>query len=92
MAFRFEQSSAGIVALLKSAGVAAVLHTKAERMASAARAAAPVKTGAYRAGIKVVDEIHRDRAAARVYATDRKSQIIEARLRVLGRAFDAGRG
>ena len=77
--------------VLKTSEMVAACHAVAERMAQAALSSAPVKTGAYKSGIKVVDEIHTDRAAARVYATDRKSQIIEARTRNLGRAFDAGR-
>lgn len=91
MALDRVQLASQLGGVLKSSEVAAALHAIAESMAQAAMAAAPSKSGAYRAGIRVVDEIHKERAACRVYATDAKSQIIESRSRVLGRAFDAGR-
>jgi hypothetical protein len=83
---------AGIKALLKSPEVAAELHRRAERVASAARASAPVATGAYLAGIEVVDEVHKDRAVSRVYANAPDSMFVEANTGNLARSLDAAKG
>lgn len=76
--------------LLKTPAVAAAVRRSAEKMAAAARASAPVETGAYRAGIEVVDEVHGDRAVSRVYANAPHSLVVEAKTGNLSRALDAG--
>ena len=85
-------NSPGMVEMMKSEKVAAELHRIAERAAAAARASAPVKTGAYLAGIEVVDEVHKDRVVSRVYAKDSKSILVEANSGNLARALDAAGG
>lgn len=82
----------GIGQVLKSPEVAAELHRRAERAAAAARASAPVASGAYLAGIEVVDEVHKDRAVARVYARAPYSHLVEANTGTLARALDAAGG
>jgi hypothetical protein len=83
---------AGIASLLKSPEVAAELHRRAERAAAAARASAPVKSGAYLAGIEVVDEVHKDRVVSRVYAKAPDSMFVEANTGNLARSLDAAGG
>jgi len=73
--------------LLKLDGIAAEVHRVAERKASAARSSAPVETGAYKAGIEVVDEIHGDRAVSRVYARAPHSMLVEATTGNLSRSL-----
>ena len=89
---RIELNRAGIRELLKSPEVAAELHRRAERAASAARASAPVDTGTYLAGIEVVDEVHKDRVVSRVYAKAPYSNLVEANTGNLARALDAAGG
>jgi len=83
---------AGIASLLKSPEVAAELHRRAERAANAARASAPVDTGAYLASIEVVDEVHKDRVVSRVYAKAPHSHLVEANTGNLARSLDAAKG
>jgi len=89
---RIVLNHAGIASLLKSPEVAAELHRRAERAANAARASAPVDTGAYLAGIEVVDEVHKDRVVSRVYAKAPDSMFVEANTGNMARALDAARG
>ena len=84
--------SPGMVEMMKSEKVKAELHRIAERAAAAARASAPVKTGAYLAGIEVVDEVHKDRAVSRVYANAPDSHLVEANTGNLARSLDAAKG
>lgn len=77
--------------LLKSAGVKAELRRRADAAADAARAAAPVVSGKYRASIRVVDEVRKDRVVSRVYADSPYAQSVESSQRVLGTAIDAAR-
>ena len=84
--------SPGMAEMMKSEKVAAELHRIAERAAAAARASAPVKTGAYLAGIEVVDEVHKDRVVSRVYAKAPYSMTVEANTGNLARALDAASG
>lgn len=85
-------NNSGIAAVLKSGPVAAELHRRAEAAAAAARASAPVASGTYAASIEVVDEIHKDRAVARVYAKAPYSHLVEANTGNLARALDAAGG
>jgi hypothetical protein len=82
----------GIAEVLKSPEVAAELHRRAERAAAAARASAPVASGAYLAGIEVVDEVHKDRVVSRVYANATHSMFVEANTGNLARALDSAKG
>jgi hypothetical protein len=90
MARRIQLDHSGMAAMLKSGEVRAELTRRAERIADAARQRAPVETGAYRDGIHVEQDTT-DRAKVLVVAEDWKSSILEARLRILGSAIDAGR-
>jgi hypothetical protein len=75
----------------RSAGVTALVVEGAERVAAAARASAPEKTGAYKASIGVKLK-YQDRAVALVVATDPKTMLIEAKTGNLARAVKkAGR-
>ena len=89
---RIELNRAGIREILKSPEVAAELHRRAERVAAAARASAPVATGAYLASIEVVDEVHKDRVVSRVYARAPHSHLVEAQSGNLARSLDAAGG
>jgi len=81
-------NSAGVRALLRSPGVRADLAQRAERVLSAARASAPVKTGAYRDGLTSYPSTT-DRAVHRVGSTARHAPVVEARTGNLARALDA---
>ena len=81
---------AGMAAMLRSRSVQDEMVRRAELVAAAARASAPVRTGAYKASIHV-ERATTDRSVARVVSSDRKAPIIEARLGILARALDAAR-
>jgi len=72
--------------LLKSDQMRPPLTQVAEKMASRARASAPVDSGDYRDGIRV-ESATTDRAVERIVAHDYKSSIIEARTGNLKRAL-----
>lgn len=91
MAGNVRLNHAGMAALLHSPGVRADLSARAERVAEAARSAAPVDTGAYKASIRVLIEDHPTRVAAHVSAGVRYAHLVESRLGVLARALDAAR-
>lgn len=78
--------------LAHSAKVANVCKVEAEKVASAARASAPVDTGAYASSIHVVIEDHPTRVTAQVVASDPKALIIESMTGNLGRALNQGKG
>lgn len=88
MATRVRLYHDGMEELLKSAGVRADLTGRAERVASAARASAPVESGAYRDSIHVEADTT-DRAAARVVAGVSYAMVVEANTGNLARALDA---
>lgn len=88
---RFQRNSRGFDELLKADFIRDDLTRRAEAIAAQARATAPVKTGAYRDSIKVVQDTS-DRAVARVIATDRKAPLVEAKTGNLSRARDAAGG
>ena len=67
-------------------GVEAKLATEAERIAAAARAAAPVDTGAYRASIHVETD-RTDRMRKRVIADVPYALVVEAEHGPLGKAI-----
>lgn len=69
--------------------VAEELQVYGERVLNAARAAAPVKSGAYAASLHGVTERHRDRVAVHVVTDDPGGPTIEARHHVLGTALES---
>ena len=76
----------GVEAMLKSDGVRALLVGPADRVEAAAKASAPVASGAYR------DSIHResattDRAVELVVADAPHARIVESRTGNLARAL-----
>lgn len=87
----FRLRGEGIREMLKSPGIAADMHRRAEQVASAARSAAPVETGAFQASIVVTDEQQPTRAVAHVGATVDYAAIVEANTGVLARSLDAAR-
>lgn len=91
MARKTKLLSPGMAALLRDPGVRADLTRRAERVADAARAAAPVVSGGYRDGIGVVSGTT-DRAVARVVARAPHSHLVEAKTGNLSRALDAAGG
>ena len=92
MAGKVQLNRRGMGELLKSTGVRAELHRRAERAAAAARASAPVATGAYRAGIRVEDRVHPSRVVSRVVADVPYSMVVESKTGNLARALDAAGG
>jgi hypothetical protein len=79
-------------ALSRSAGVVSLVTAAAQKVAATARSTAPVDSGAYRDGIKVVLKYQR-RAVALVVGTDKKTMLVESRTGNLARALKAsGKG
>lgn len=77
----------------RSAAVTGLCVSKAEQVATNARASAPVDTEAYRNSISVSVQPRRRRNAAVVTAADWKSLLIESKTGNLARALKAvGRG
>jgi hypothetical protein len=92
MAVKFRPVSRGIGDLLHSAPVEKHLLDRAERVATRAKSLAPIDTGAYRDSIRASSEDHPERVVAHVSASVPYAFVIEAKLRVLGRAIDAAKG
>jgi len=84
-------SSAGMAALLKSDDVRSFLTERAQRVASAAKAGAPVASGEYQNSIHL-EQATTDRAVVRVVADAEHALIVEARTGNLSRALDAAGG
>ena len=82
---------AGMKALLNDLGVRAELTRRMGPVLAAARASAPVDTGAYKASIELV-QATTDRAVVRVVATDWKAALVESRTGNLARSLDAAGG
>lgn len=89
---RFVPNPAGFRELLHSPELAAYLLARAERVAAAARATAPVESGAYRDSITAETVDHPSRVVAQVHARDWKAHIIEADTGNLARALDSAGG
>lgn len=87
---RVKLNSGGMSDLLKSDEVRDALTARAERVLSAAQASAPVKTGNYRDGLRIIQDTT-DRAVVRVAGTAPHSHLVEAQSGTLARALDAGR-
>lgn len=88
---RVKLIDSGMRALLSDPGVAADLASRAESVAEAARASAPVETGAYRDSIHVEAD-HTDRVVARVVADVPYATRVEAGHGTLTSALDAAAG
>ena len=85
-------SSAGVRALLTSAGVEADLQRRAVPVLAAARATAPVESGAYRESLTSWSETHTGRSsrvAVHVGATVDYGVAVEGAHGTLSRALDA---
>ncbi|WRS30600.1 hypothetical protein U6G28_02620 [Actinomycetaceae bacterium MB13-C1-2] len=79
--------------IMRSAGVQSLERDAAERVLAAAKAAAPVKTGAYKAGLRIEKAEAKYRTVYLVVGTDWKTMLVESRSGVLARALkSAGRG
>lgn len=74
--------------LSRSPAVTGLVVAAAEKVAAAARASAPVESGAYRAGIVVRTKYQR-RTVALVVATDPKSMLLESQTGNLARALNS---
>ena len=81
----------GIAELLKSSEIRNALTERADRILAAAKASAPVDTGAYRDGLHVEVVEHRSRVVARVVGVTDHDMLVEAAAGTLARALDAGR-
>ena len=77
--------------ILNSNEVRDLCTTRAERALSAARSAAPVDSGAYRASLRL-EQATTDRAVTRVVADVDYAMVVEARTGNLARALDAAGG
>lgn len=86
----FKINHRGMGELLRSGGVAAEMHRRAESVASAARSNAPVESGDYQASIHVEDAVT-DRAVSRVVADIEYAAAVEAQHGTLARSLDAAR-
>ena len=89
-AIKVSLNHSGMGALLKSSEVRSELTKRAESVLSAAQSSAPVATGAYRAGLHLIQDTT-DRAVVRVSGGTDHDWIVEANTGCLARALDAGR-
>lgn len=87
---RVKLNSAGVAALLKDEGVRDYLLELAERVADAARATAPVETGAYMNSIHAYTDTT-DRAVGRVGSDVEHALVVQAKTGNLSKALDAAR-
>lgn len=76
---------------LRAPQIVAETEAIAQRAAAAARAAAPVDSGDYRNGIRVVRRESRYRTVFRVLASDRKSKLLESKIGILARVAKRAR-
>lgn len=84
----FKLNYGGVGDVLKSAAVRAYITGHAEAVLAAAQADPHDDTGAYEAGLHIVQDTT-DRVAVRVVAGDWKGFILEAEYGILARALDA---
>lgn len=77
--------------ILRSSGVKSLCSQKAEKVLQAAKASAPVDSGAYRDGLQLrtVSRAHRD--TIMVVGTDAKTMLIESKTGNLARALKAAK-
>ncbi|WP_235738995.1 HK97 gp10 family phage protein [Nocardioides alcanivorans] len=79
-------NSGGIAELLKSDKVRAFTTARAERVLAAAKASAPVDTGAYRDGLHI-EQVTTDRAVTRVQGGTDHDWVVEANTGNLAKAL-----
>lgn len=89
MAVRVQLNHRGMAEVLRSTGVRAELHARAERVAAAARVSAPVGSGVYRGSIRVEVLEHPSRVVSRVVADVPHAMVVESRTGNLARSLDA---
>ena len=89
---KIELNHASMEELLKSDEVRSALEDRARRVLAAAKANAPVRTGAYRDGLHVEIREHASRVVARVVGGSDHDMIVEAKHGTLARALDAAGG
>lgn len=77
--------------ILRSSKVTEMTDAAAERALAAARANAPVDTGAYRAGLHVEHHEAKYRTTSRVVGGDEKTLLVESRTGNLARALKAAK-
>lgn len=87
---RVKLNHGGMGELLRSAGVRADLTARMERALSAAKAAAPVASGAYRDGLHLV-QATTDRAVVRIAGSTDHDFVVEADTGNLARALDGAK-
>lgn len=80
----------GMGALLKSSGVRAELTRRMGGALSAAKASAPVATGAYRDGLHI-EQATTDRAVVRIVGSTDHDLVVEANTGNLARSLDSAR-
>ena len=73
--------------ILRAPGVEALVDQAAERALGAARIDAPVKTGAYLAGLHIEHHDSRYRRVADVVGSDPKTMLVESRTGNLARSL-----
>ena len=79
--------------LMRSAGIQALQAAAAQRVLAAAQASAPVKTGVYKRGLRIVKAERKYRTTYLVEGTAPHTLLVEARTGNLARALKAaGRG
>ena len=77
--------------ILKSAGVKALTKRAAEKALAYAQEHAPVKTGAYRAGLQIKTVEHAHRTTYLVVGTSPHTMLVEAQTGNLSKALKAGK-
>lgn len=88
---KIQLNSRGMASLLKDEGVRDDLTRRMERALSQARSTAPVRTGNYRDGLRLIQSTT-DRVAVRLAGTAPHSHLVEARTGNLAKALDAAGG
>lgn len=73
--------------IMRSAAVVGLCEAKAQRVLAAAKASAPVDSGAYRAGLAVERHDSAHRAVVRVVGSDAKTLLVESKTGNLARAL-----
>jgi hypothetical protein len=79
--------------LMRTAGIQSLQQAAAQRVLAAAQASAPVKTGAYKRGLRITKAERKYRTAFLVEGTAPHTLLVEAKTGNLARALkSAGRG
>ncbi len=88
---KFDQSY--FDSIMRSADVQSLEMEAAQRVLSAAQAKAPVKSGDYKAGLRITRAERKYRTAYLIEGTDPKTMLVESKTGNLARALkSAGRG